>query len=586
MTLTQDVMSALDASRLRAARWLLNGCLVLGVCIAVTGLLMPANSIVPALIALGATAVGYWSVRVEYPQYRLIVGQVAVAQPIALLVAMSGSTWQMDAHMLFFVALSALVGLVDIRAIIFAAITTVLHHLSLGIFLPHLVFPTVDFLENVERVLFHGAIVGLQVVVLAWAVRIRISLTKQVQRALTDAKAATVRAEQSGALAETAHTAAQSETARAQGAQSKAEALLTQLKEEQTAREKADSAARATEAHAAEVRQTVLDDQSRVVTALRDGLSRVARGDLASPITEPFPDAYEVLRSDYNAAIQNLASALSDVAANTGTLMEQVAGVSASANDLSERTDKQVASLDATGVAIENLHKTVQASTENARATASAAIAVKTDAVAGGDVVRRVIAAMSDIESSSQEIAKINAVMDGIAFQTNLLALNAGVEAARAGEAGRGFSVVASEVRALSQRATEAARGINDLTERSGRQVQDGVALVGQAGKALDGIVDSIANMTAAVERIAQAAENQSDGLRAVNDTVNDLDAVAHSNATMFEETTAACHALTAGMEHISDRLRGFELQHDNTSVPLTDDEGADTEPAQMSRTA
>lgn len=572
MTPNNDVMTALDASRLRAAHWLLNGCLIFAVCIGATGLLMPANSFWPAIIALGATAVAYWSVRAEHPQYRLVVGQAAVAQPIALLVAMSGSGWQMDVHMLFFVALSALVGLVDIRAIAVAAITTVLHHLTLGIFLPQLVFPTVDFIENVERVLFHGAIVGLQVVVLAWAVRIRISLTRQVQRALTEAKAATVRAEESGMLAETAQAAAEIEMIRAQEAQNHAETLLTQLKDEQAAREQSDAAARTTEVRAAEAQKKVLDDQSRVVTALRDGLSRVAQGDLATPIPDPFPDAYEVLRSDYNAAIQNLASALTDVAANTGTLMEQVAGVSASANDLSERTDKQVSSLEATGVAIENLHQTVQASTDNARATATAATAVKTDAVAGGDVVRRVIAAMSDIEASSQEIAKINAVMDGIAFQTNLLALNAGVEAARAGEAGRGFSVVASEVRALSQRATEAARGINELTERSGRQVQDGVALVGQAGQALDGIVDSIANMTAAVERIAQAAENQSDGLRAVNDTVNDLDVVAQSNATMFEETTAACHALTAGMEHIADRLRGFQLNHVEIPVPFMED--------------
>ncbi|WP_299371162.1 methyl-accepting chemotaxis protein [uncultured Tateyamaria sp.] len=569
--MNHDVMSALDASRLRAAGWLVKWCGIFAVCIAAAGLLLPIDSVLPGVLGAVAAGVGYWSVRTEFPGYRLVVGQMVIAQAIAFVAVMSGTGWQIDSHMFFFVALSALVGLVDFRAILLAAGTTVLHHLSLGVFVPQLVFPTTDFLHNIERVLFHGAIVALQVLVLGWAVRIRLSLTRQIDRALKSATEATERAEQASDMATAAQSAAEAETARAQSAQKEAEILLNQLEVEQAARAKSDAEVRESEARSAAAQQAVLDEQERVVAALRSALARVAQGDLSSPIEIAFPDAYEPLRSDYNRAIRNLASALGDVATNTNALMEQVAGVNSSANDLSERTDKQVASLEATGAAIDSLHTTVRASTENAKATAAAASAVKSDAIAGGEVVRRVIAAMSEIEASSQEIAKINAVMDGIAFQTNLLALNAGVEAARAGEAGRGFSVVASEVRALSQRATEAARGINELTERSGAQVQDGVGLVGQAGKALEGIVTSIADMTAAVERIAHAAEEQSNGLSAVNATVGDLDAVAQSNAAMFEETSAACIALTAGMEHISDRLRSFRLDH----VVQDDDPGA-----------
>ncbi|MEL6451718.1 MAG: methyl-accepting chemotaxis protein [Pseudomonadota bacterium] len=561
--MTTHVQSALNVSRHQAAVWLLRGCAVLAILISIAGLLLPIASVLPGAIAVGATVAGYWAVRTRYRHSRLVLGQTCIAQAIALVAATSGTDWQIDAHMLFYVALAALVGLVDSRAILAAAVTVVLHHLVLGVMLPQLVFPSVDLIVNIERALFHGALVALQVVALVWIVSVRLHLTDQIQGALDAAHAATKRAQEEGVKADTARADAEAETERAHAAQAEAERLLEMVKSEQSAREAANEEMREAEERNAKAQQALIEEQTRVVTALREGLERIAHGDLAQQIDQPFSAAYEPLRKDYNHAITNLASVLSEVLQGTRDLLDQVAGVSSSANDLADRTDTQVASLEATSHAIARLRHAVRASTDNAAATASAARAVKDDATAGGQVVRRVVDAMSEIEASSQEIAKINAVMDGIAFQTNLLALNAGVEAARAGEAGRGFSVVASEVRALSQRATEAARGINGLTERSGRQVKEGVLLVGEAGKALDDIVTSVADMTAAADRIAQAAQEQSDGLGAVNTAVTQMDAVTQSNAAMFEETSTACQALTTGMDRIAERLRGFHLTQD-----------------------
>ncbi|MEO0401253.1 MAG: methyl-accepting chemotaxis protein [Pseudomonadota bacterium] len=565
--MSPNILSALDASRLRAATWLLHGCLILSVLIGGAAMLLPIHSVFPGVLAFSATAIGYWAVRTGYKHYRLIVGQSAVAQAIALTAALSGTGWQIDAHMLFYVALAALVGLVDIRAILGAAGTVVLHHLSMGIFLPYLVFPSVNLLENIERVLFHGTIVGLEVLILCWAVSVRLGLTQQVQGALIQADSAILQAKAAEKQADQARAHAEAEAERAHIAQAKAEEVLGVLKTEQAAREQANLAALQAEERTAAEQQKVMEAQTQVVKALKQGMERIARGDLSNPIVAPFPGPYEALRVNYNRAIADLASTPSDVSGRTGDLLSQVAGVSAAANDLAGRTDKQVASLAATSDAVTRLHEAVAASTNNAKSTAASASAATADAVAGGEVVRQVVGAMSEIEASSQEIAKINAVMDSIAFQTNLLALNAGVEAARAGTAGRGFSVVASEVRALSQRATEAARGINELTQRSGRQVQAGVLLVGRAGEALDGIVASIAEMTASVEQIASAADAQSNGLRAVDNTVAELDAVAQSNAAMFEETSTACLSLTAGMDQIAEQLRRFRMTPQPASV-------------------
>jgi methyl-accepting chemotaxis protein len=186
-------------------------------------------------------------------------------------------------------------------------------------------------------------------------------------------------------------------------------------------------------------------------------------------------------------------------------------------------------------------------------------------------VVREAVDAMGEIQTSSGQISRIISVIDDIAFQTNLLALNAGVEAARAGEAGRGFAVVASEVRALAQRSSDAAREINDLISESGKHVSRGVDLVGQSGEALNQIVDSVSNISVHVSEIAISANEQSSGLAEINKSVNQLDQVTQQNAAMFEETTAASHALTKEAETLSNTMSRFKAGEEESNVVVAE---------------
>ena len=170
----------------------------------------------------------------------------------------------------------------------------------------------------------------------------------------------------------------------------------------------------------------------------------------------------------------------------------------------------------------------------------------KVDADKSGEVVREAMSAMTAIDKSSKQISQIISVIDEIAFQTNLLALNAGVEAARAGDAGRGFAVVASEVRALAQRSADAAKEIKSLISASTTQVDQGVSLVTQTGKALERIVAQVVEINAIIVDIASSAQEQATGLQQVNSAVNQMDQVTQQNAAMVEETTAASHSLVA----------------------------------------
>ena len=175
---------------------------------------------------------------------------------------------------------------------------------------------------------------------------------------------------------------------------------------------------------------------------------------------------------------------------------------------------------------------------------------------------------MDQIESSARQINQIIGVIDEIAFQTNLLALNAGVEAARAGDAGKGFAVVASEVRALAQRSAGAAKEIKTLISASGVQVSQGVELVGKTGKALQRIVDQVAEIDSLVSEIAASAHEQATGLNEVNTAVNQMDQVTQQNAAMVEESTAATHSLAQETEELSRLIGRFRIGQPAEAAP------------------
>lgn len=309
-----------------------------------------------------------------------------------------------------------------------------------------------------------------------------------------------------------------------------------------------------------EKQKQISADQDNVVTALGQALQRLSLGDLTVDLPQAFPQDYEKLRQDFNSAVVALREAVGAVTQNVESIRNETTEITSAADDLSRRTEKQAATLEETAAALDELTSSVRSAAEGANAASKMSADAQSNAEEGGEIARKAVLAMDGIKTSSQEISKITSVIDDIAFQTNLLALNAGVEAARAGEAGRGFAVVATEVRALAQRSSEAAREINTLISSSGDQVQQGVDLVDSTGNALSSIVSSVAEISERVAEIATSARQQSSGLNEINVAVNELDHVTQQNAAMFEETTAASHALTSEADALASAVARFQL--------------------------
>ncbi len=301
-------------------------------------------------------------------------------------------------------------------------------------------------------------------------------------------------------------------------------------------------------------------DTKFAVDSLAQGLLNLAEGNVAYRIAQPFVANLDEVRGNFNNSADRLQAALTRVAQNARAIDSGANEIRSAADDLAKRTEQQAASVEETAAALEQITTTVKDSTRRAQEAGVLVARARDGAEQSGDVVRKAVIAMEQIEKSSGEISNIISVIDEIAFQTNLLALNAGVEAARAGEAGKGFAVVAQEVRELAQRSANAAKDIKGLITTSNVQVQSGVSLVSDTGRALEGIISEVQEINRHVLAIVEAAQEQSTGLQQINTAVNQMDQDTQKNAAMVEESTAASHGLAQEAASLNQLLAQFKL--------------------------
>ncbi len=288
--------------------------------------------------------------------------------------------------------------------------------------------------------------------------------------------------------------------------------------------------------------------------------TQMAGGDLSCTINVQGGDELSRLQG----ALRSMQHKLRDTVAHVRQNAEGVATASAEIaqgnQDLSARTESQASALEQTASSMEELSSTVRQNADNARQANDLAQSASKVAVSGGEVVSRVVDTMKGINDSSKKIADIIGVIDGIAFQTNILALNAAVEAARAGEQGRGFAVVASEVRSLAQRSADAAKEIKTLISHSVDRVEQGAALVDEAGSTMKEVVASIRRVTDIMGEITTASSEQAAGVSQVGEAVAQMDQATQKNAALVEEGAAAAHSLKDQAHALVDAVAVFKL--------------------------
>jgi len=220
--------------------------------------------------------------------------------------------------------------------------------------------------------------------------------------------------------------------------------------------------------------------------------------------------------------------------------------VNASAGSLAEAASEQASSLEETSAAIEQMTAMTSTTAENAHQANGLVTQVQDAAERSNKEMDRLNVAMTAINDSSTQISRIIKVIEEIAFQTNLLALNAAVEAARAGEHGKGFAVVADEVRNLAQRAAQAARETTSLIETSVDRAREGTEVTSGFGTAMSQIAQNVTAASRFVGQITEASAQQKTGLGQINEAVQQIDKATQSIAATSEESAAAVEELSA----------------------------------------
>ncbi len=310
----------------------------------------------------------------------------------------------------------------------------------------------------------------------------------------------------------------------------------------------------------------------RILSPLRQvchGLHQLAQGQLDQPIRANSQDEFGQLA----ASAETLRRTWQDLLVRFRQMAEQVAvaaeQIARGNQDLSARTEQSAASLEQTAASTTALAETVRHGSDAARTANQLADQASRVAQGSGDSARQAIATIEAIQASSQRIADITGVIDGIAFQTNILALNAAVEAARAGEAGRGFAVVAGEVRSLAQRSAEAARQIKALIEESVAQIHSGSQQVQAAGSSMMEVVNAVQRVADTIGEVSASAQDQSEGIVQINAAMSQLEQATQQNAALVEEATAAAQALQRQAHDLLEALRVFRLAEASNVVEL-----------------
>lgn len=331
-------------------------------------------------------------------------------------------------------------------------------------------------------------------------------------------------------------------------------------------------------------------------------LEIMATGDFTPRITADYKGQHRLIKDSINKLGDSVGRILREVSEAVHATASASNQISSSTEELAAGAQEQSAQTGEIASAVNQMTATIVQTTRHAGEAASTAKQAGDNAKKGGEavektieginkvakVVTRAAGVVDELGKGSEQIGEIVQVIDDIADQTNLLALNAAIEAARAGEQGRGFAVVADEVRKLAERTTKATKEIANMIKKiqvdtkeavtsmneGTKEVEVGITLAQAAGESLQQIIEGVVKVSDIINQVAAASEEQSSAAEQISKNIESITNVTHETASGTQQIARAAEDLNRLTNNLQDLIQQFKVDNGGDSKYYVRDNG------------
>ena len=302
-----------------------------------------------------------------------------------------------------------------------------------------------------------------------------------------------------------------------------------------------------------------IHDLKMVISDISEELAELSEGNFKISIDNTYKGDFAQISESFRGIVVALSKAMKDIDSNAECVRRGATDLAGAAQSLAEGATDQASAIEELTAMMADISEKIQNNAKNAEKVRGIVDNMNDQVIESNQQMQYNSDAMTKIREASDKIAQIIGSIEEIADQTNLLALNAYIEAARAGEAGRGFAVVATQVGALAEQSSEAARNTKDLIQSAITAVEEGTKLTESTAKSLLAVVDNAKIVNKSVAEIAEASDNQAEAAAQISEGISQIAFVVESNSATSEESAAASEELSSQADMLKELVGRFQ---------------------------